>query len=581
MVFLGLEKSDKRRFFLSGIFFFLLGVLFLTNAEPYFPCNNDLSHYIGAAKSFLAADGYTFNGRSETLYPPGLSLSIAAIIYAFGDKYIYFSRYVAVCSILCLLFTFLYYKLRHLQNRIIYCIIIACSPVYFKYSTELGSDIPFMMSSMGFIFFAELINNRKRDLQRKYLLPLAGMFLLFAVASRSIGMALVAAIGATIIHSLYNHRKTSSFRDIDFSFIVFFVMGLSFYVLWSYWSHVNTTPLYDNEFRESYFRQFWLLDPHQPDMGNETPFFVFVRMLNNIPIQIAHLVEYLTNIDWIEPFWLSPLTIFSVVIIGTGLAIELRRPYPLAGWYTIFYAVIILGWPYNENKRFILADMPIIIILLVQGARQLVRFCQTDFASIKKYVLYLSVFSLTGSLIQLLMANTYSKQEIIFMILWCIVILTFLFPCRALYVFFLSPRTRSFALPCYMILFIIHSNFLVVTNINDRVSQQMDYPLENISLWLQNNTSPATTIISQSSAPIHYLTGRKTVPLPITGNRNILSSAINNFQPEYLVIDKTKYVQAYYRPTEEERFRILEVLFPGRFRKVYEYKDIAIYHVRL
>lgn len=579
----GMEQRGKTTFLLCTIFLLLLGILFFTNADPYFLGGVDQSHYAGAARSLINGAGYTFNGRPETCYPPGLSLSLAGIIDAFGDNYIFFSRYIVICAILSLIFTFLYYKLRQVRHGIIFCIIIACSPTFFIYSTEVGSDMVFMMASMGYLYFSELANNRKNDPHRKYFLILAGLFLLYAVSTRSIGMALVAATGAVMIHSLYINRKKLSLQSIDHPSLIYFAIGFVFYAYWSYWSYINTTTLYENEFRESYFRQLLLINPHQPDLGNAPLFSIFLRFLNNIPSQIAHIAEYFANVSSIKPLWLSPLTIFSLFIAAKGLAIELRRPHPLAGWYVVFYFALVLVWPYDEGKRFIFPVLPIIAILLLQGIHELTGLFQKDFASIKKYILYISIFCLTGSVFHFVMAKPYSKQEFAFILLWCLIIISLHFSSKIFNVFsrLRQKRLTSFAALFYILLFLIFSNFLIVSNIMARSSHKPDYPLATISHWIQNNIASSSTIMSHSSAQIYYLTGREILPLPITGNADILSRTMYNLKPDYLIIDVTKHQYEYYRPTEEERFRILERIFPGGFKKEFGYKDISVYRVQL
>jgi hypothetical protein len=566
----------KKYNFLFLTFLLLLGSLFFINAESQFPCDNDSSHYVGAAKSVLTGNGYTFNGRPETLFPPGLSLTIASIMYFFDDNYVYYTRYICICSILCLIFIYLYFKVRCLKYRMFYTLIIACSPTYFEYSTILGSDIIFMMTSIGFIYFIELTNNIDKNNSKIVHLIFAALLLIYAIFNRSVGMALVAAIGASTVQVFYRARGMSSKID-NGSMLIFLIIGLSFYIFWSYWTTFKIETLYTDEFRESYFRQLSLINPHQPDDGHATLLFIIMRILKSIPLQIAHLFEFLLNIRWLKPLWFSPMTIFTIIFMAAGLTVEIRRSQPLAGWYTLFYLCIILLWPYDESRRFILPIIPIIIIILVQGIGALYVFFLTNNNSRKKYLILLSVVGLAGVIIETIMLNEFSRQMIVYIIMWCLILLIFYSNPLSMFTYGLkSKSTASYTVLIFSILFLMSSCYQIISLVDNRFVNK-GCPVERISLWIKENMSASAVLMSQSSSAIHFLTGRRTLPLPITGRKDILKKTVNYLKPDYFVINEAYQEYTYYKPTEKERLCLLENLFPGRIKKLYSSNNISIY----
>jgi len=575
-------KYDKS-IILYIVLLFLLTMLFLVYAESSFPgcvdfAGVDLSHYIGAARSLIKGDGYSFNGLPETLYPPGLSLSIAVITTIFGAKHIYFSRYISICSIIGLIIIFLYYRYRQIRYGILYCIIIACSPNYFFHSTRIGTDIVFTMSVMSFFYLFELANSRENEAYKKCIFITAGFFFLYAIANRSVGMALVAATGMSFFQALYNKRKSSVLEGLHYTKLVFFGIGIIFYLCWSYWTYINTTPLYENDFRESYFAQFFFINPHQPDLGKAALFDIFIRLYNNIPLQIAHMGEYVFNVNWIKPSWLSPLTIFFLFIIGMGVNHELHRPNPVIGWFFLFYMIIIIGWPYSEEIRFILVVMPVILIFLSEGICEYLKLFQQHYDKTRKIILITAILCLAGVSIQVAISNTYSKQDVAFILSWAVIIMYFIFP-YSFWNRFLKFKHLPLCILLYVIYYVVSSSYLIMKDIDVRISQQMDNRLHIISEWVQKNTRETTILMSAYSAQIHFLSGRKTLPLPITGNDKILSDAIKKLRPDYLIINNRKMEYAYYKPPDDERFRILENSFRNGFKKEFEYNDMVVYRV--
>jgi hypothetical protein len=94
--------------------------------------------------------------------------------------------------------------------------------------------------------------------------------------------------------------------------------------------------------------------------------------------------------------------------------------------------------------------------------------------------------------------------------------------------------------------------------------------------WLKENARPDDVIMAEDYAALHYATGLRVIPLPITRDAEKLRSALEYTRPNYVVINHGLDAPYYY-PLETDRFNVMRQVFPNHFVRVYEHRLVRIY----
>src|SRR5262245_6439299 len=144
------------------------------------------------------------------------------------------------------------------------CVLLASSPQFFRSATgDVLSDLPYFAASGG----ALLAVNRERP-------PVlwSALLVTVAVAIRSAGIALVAAVLATLV---WNWRGLSPRRRLALGLIA--GAGVAAEGAWLVWVLTHASPDWPGDAMDSYLRQLALKNPREPGLGAASAADMFWR----------------------------------------------------------------------------------------------------------------------------------------------------------------------------------------------------------------------------------------------------------------------------------------------------------------
>jgi len=79
-------------------------------------------------------------------------------------------------------------------------------------------------------------------------------------------------------------------------------------------------------------------------------------------------------------------------------------------------------------------------------------------------------------------------------------------------------------------------------------------------------------------AIVHYVTGYRVVPFPVTSDALVLKSVIDRFNVRYVVVYRNERYP-YFLPTEEARLSALARAYPGFLVVAHETDDFGVYRI--
>jgi hypothetical protein len=571
---------------LSLLVLLVIGAFYTLTSNSINMYEHDSSCYMGVARSLTTGQGYWFNNRPHTLYPPGFPLILAGLIRLFGENITIFFRFLSFCAGALLFLIFFYYQKRKEPWGLLFCLILAFSPVYYIYSTRIVfSDIPYMIATIGFIFTYEWLYRKK---ERKFLIIwiFLGLFLfLLTMMIRSLGLSMAAALGFTLLIAFINRKKTGI--SLPFIFITgFFILGgLIYFLAWSKWTANNTVFLYPGEYLQSYFEIVKMVNPNYPDLGQTTAAGFFLRIIRNFFTFGSRMAEGFTNLYWIKSHIFSPPFLVIFLFAFIGWIKEIRRDNPLAGLYVLFYLGLILIWPSDkEGKRLFLSVAPFIFLFFAIGARTVINsILESSPKRIGGFGLAISALAIIVTLIQAFFFTGTTKQDYAVILFWAVLMagsVTILIKGADLSGLkkygYIVPIIGIIYLTAYISLGAPKIKTLASLNVRpdfDKINNTTDYRASN---WLQENSGTADVFMANNFAGIHFATGHPVIPLPVTADKNILKEALEAANPQFIVINDARKFN-YFNPIEPERLTVMREAFPDGFTLVHEYEGGKIY----
>jgi hypothetical protein len=563
----------------SAALLLAFSIFYPITAQVVYTYGADSAEYIGLAASLIEGDGYRFGGRLGSRFPPGFPVLLAPVAWLADRSFVALSRYTAIFGILGLLVTLAYFRLRREPPSLAFSLLLGTSVSYYSAATSGPmSDVPYLVLSFGFLAWMEYTQQPDPAVSNLPGVASASILLLLTLACRTIGVALLAGLGLTLLHQLARARPRAIDRRAMLQAAVGLTIGALFFAGWWWWTAAHREPYLSSAAEHPYWRQLLSNDPRLGDSGRASMAAVLLRTLENAPIQLAHASEILTNLPWLKPSWFSPFILAAAALLLIGWRAELRRSNPLAGWYFLAYMGIILIWPFDEGTRYLVPVTPLLFFFTASGIRIVYGWARGPGAELFfKCTLVLAGVAAVGCW---QIAGS-SRQDLAALIFWLAVI-----PIAVM-----VPRLRARSTPrlhsllrrgfvaLYMIGFValglIRAFPLAVSHLDvDR--QIRREPLRRATTWLMTNTSPQAVIVTGGRAPVHYVSGRQTIPLPLTANVELYRELFSRYRPDFVIIEDPLEFE-YYHPTQPERFAIMAREFPGRLDLVYDFPGVKVY----
>ena len=527
--------------------------------------SGDPATYVGLAQSLASGAGYYFNGAPHTSYPPGFPLALTPVVAIFGLNVTAAQVYVGLWAVLSLLTILAYLKKRREAiSTAVTVFILLNGYLYLLATTSIRSEPVFM--TVLFALLLSLEGGPSSSVGRP--LWLVSLILLGAAipATRAVGIAILPALVASALQAWTRDIRGGNpvtLKRVE-GLCAAGLGALIFTVWWRLWIS-----------GASYESFMVLRNPHVPDEGLATIGDLAGRIIQNVRIQSAHLGELASNIGWLQPTWSSPAVLLLSPIVMVGCLDELRRPVSIAGWYTLSYVGIILLWPFDEGGRFLAPILPLFAVFAIRGAI-IVR---------PRFWRMLAVAAVLGigiSAIEMRTGGAISRQQVAWLAAWVGSLLlcgTISLWRRVSATPFPNRGYRSLAVASFAGLYVALGVWSIGQRAWSNVAGLTLSPYEvtrGAISWIAGHTRASDRIMTQWWQGIHLHTGRLTIQMPVTGDPVKLCTALDALRPEYVLVTDPPG-SSYFRPTEAERFAIIERLYPISFKLVHGYQGGRIY----
>jgi hypothetical protein len=557
----------------------------------------DSSYYIGLARSILERGKYEFNFAPHVFYPPAYPALLALISIPFGVSYFVSVRAAAIIGMLGLIAS--YELLCRKEGRGLAaagCLILGFSGFYFYMSAQLvGSDVPYFLTSILFLLVVTGVDQawgyrRPGIFMRSAITGL----LVISLLMRTVGVALLAGMLAWLFIRALIDRNDALGRAKFFApgFLVASLV-LSGWMIWT--QQVKVEIIDQIGEAGTYVDQFWLVQPHRPELGRATPVDLLKRVGNNLSVQASHASAIITRIPWIEPRLNSPLVFIPIVLVLLGWLSSVRvMGGELTEWYFAFYLGVCLLWPYDVGPRFIFPVFPLIFLYLYRGGMELARVKPWRFVFMFRSLLVISVvlaiygvFTVVPRWAEM---SLQTKASIFFWILtggWMIFVAVGVTrviqpSVQALITAISNPKGSKIAggvaVAVVVIIGLISQVRGVIYNLDPKVSEYVHQPSKEAADWIANHAATTDVVMAQQVPIVHRVSGKLTVSFPVRSDPREIMAVIRRSRVNFLVaITAAKSTNL--SPTESERSSNLEVGFPEEIKLVHQEPSYKIYQI--
>jgi hypothetical protein len=292
---------------------FLVPALYLLAFNGQWRLDADSALYLTIGRNLAEGRGYTYHGQHHTLAYPGMPWLFAGLFKAFGADTVWPHDVVMLACGLATLG--LVYRLFLLHagrpTAVLMTAVVGLSRMFFRYSFELLSDMPFLMGVTAFLAGCEALFHAPRDRgyrPRWYDAALLAGGLAVAVVTRPTMWALVAAVVVVLALSLFKRPPRRAWLAVGAACVA--AAGVVVVMLF-------------HRLGGDYERVFL-------DTLNNPGEVTRVMLSRNLP-ELLHpgAAEAVFGFDLggvaIGPVWLTMGTVPSLLLLGAGVALARRR----------------------------------------------------------------------------------------------------------------------------------------------------------------------------------------------------------------------------------------------------------------
>jgi hypothetical protein len=394
------RKYRTDSLYLAGVLLVTAALLGLMLNRFLTVVNHDSAIFCILAQSLLHGNYMLVsepNPQPYFTFPPFLSLQLAGLMRLFHNTDIQamqpvFKGYINVLFLVNL--PLFYVWIRQMLGRMpamVLTALVAVNPIIFKYSSDVLSDVPYWVTSMGALFaawrFQEAYSSTKLPEEHTETTTssmkstgypwrwygLAVLLIILSALTRQIGMALVLAFLVSL--GLKKQWKLLLLSVLLFSGTVGAWQGYEHVYRLHHRSDIDSLNqqgvqevLDKSPIKLEYVKHFLIDRPVDMDQNRlQTSPLI---LLGNIRDRIVRYTEM--SIDQLLPelnirqsghkhniFHMFPFYLLLWALFFPGLWRMVRR-YPFAGLYTALYMAVLLVYPYI-TPRFLLPVFPLIL----------------------------------------------------------------------------------------------------------------------------------------------------------------------------------------------------------------------------
>ncbi len=355
------------------VLFFLLGIPLLNNMIIYTP---DSARYLIWANSLAKFQGFIDATEPEAtryvIHAPFYSLLLvpSALLFPFSVIAAKATTLIIGCALLIAFFLLLKRSVGE-KYALLGALLLALNPMIFVYSTQMLSDVPFVLCLVLFFYFTAQI--LERNATRKIDFALISV-LTIGILMREIGLTLL--ISAVLFFIWKKQYRRALF---------FFFTPLIFYGLWFLRNEIIVAGFENPPFRNS---QIFIQNIYTTADANlmqemleriRVNFTVYLKHVGKLIFlsneqsysylsasNIGKFIEVVQKI-FAPNYWI----VTAITSVFTALGVWMLRKSPLLlsiGLFVGFYCAVILVYPVNDI-RFLLPIAVIILYLFLHGIK--------------------------------------------------------------------------------------------------------------------------------------------------------------------------------------------------------------------
>jgi hypothetical protein len=551
--------------------------------------------YYELARSIIEGRAYGFNGRLETMLPPGFPALLALLSVTVGSSYNVLIRAMPVFAGLGFIAS--YELLRREVGRgvaAVICIVLMSSGEVFAFSTSLVfSDLPYFFTSSLSLLLVALLEQAGGCRGRAVKSLLLCILLPASIMTRSAGLALLAGLAAWLATSRPTLPGAPASRIRTLLLPLF--LGIFVQAVWMWWGHrheVSEWPI--GGYPKSYLSQLLIKSGNQPELGMATLSDVGARVLHNSVERATNVVELLCR-RWLAREWSSPPVFGTITLVLVGVTDAIRRRRAFHDWYFLGHEAMYLLWPWEFEERFFLPVIPLTCLYLWRGGQVLVRFARRAPRAFGWGLLPLAVVLGAGSVAWWRSGG--GRQASLSLVFWGIAAALAAWaalterhgvPPRIAAWARRTLRIASMDLGLLQALGIAGIAALVGWGLVDQVrigeknvhldlTQTASYPAIQAATWIRTHSPETAVVMARELDVVYHHSGRRVVWFPPTSDPAVLLQGIRRYKVDLIIVTDGRF--AYWRPTDRSCFDRLRPARPEAFHLVHEERSYQIYAV--
>lgn len=500
-----------------------VSAIYLFTLNPNWKPTWDSAIYISLGKSLITGCGYTYMGYSHIKYPPVFPLLLSPIIGLFGLNYLFMRLTIVLMAICSIGLSYLICRRLFDPTQETYvaeivalsvALLSAFSYALLSEATRILSDFPYMFFSFLALIFIDKYSKTKTSLNITAVLTV--IFITLSSFTRLIGLSLVIASISYLFWTAEENTpavfqaeqaRTKNQRTL-FSLVVSSklsnVMRKAVFIGFitiasiSIWIVRNqlVSESFPPELHEgmSYEREFILKTPHSS--YSSVAKNLLVRVLGNLRyygLLMANIISGKNIQSRVGEGIVSLILLF-------GFLIRFIRNPTIIEFYVFFYMLVYLVWPAHQGERFLVPIIPFLFL----------------------YLLYLSKLAveLLAPMLKKI-SNVSVTVSLVVIIITCVLIGLSVFP--AIRVVANEHRTQYYR------------------------GEKGDYI--NAILWVKENTSPESVIVTNKAPWAYLLSNRKSFSLSSFNDKKKIIAFIRKYNVTHVVTTPFKSSDRYISET--------------------------------
>ncbi|MBU0754938.1 MAG: hypothetical protein KJ645_07340 [Planctomycetes bacterium] len=531
----------------------------------------DSAAYMGLARAVMDGEGYSLQGIPHTKYPPFYPIFLAILGVLGGKENYAFMHYVSAgIWVLLLIMCFLLFSGYRTDEGsafhkgipktpttgLIIALLMGTSIYMIQYAVVfLRTEIVYTLFSLGALFLGMHLFKRKGPILSWGL----GFIVVFQCAffTRMAGAALLAALFFTSALARTDWPRKRSHWTFILYLIFICSLGPGLWFLRNQQVTDQASTDYGSEFTQRFGLD--LTKNHDLEMDRISPAGFIKRIADNGVVFCTSCAKMLLNSNRGGAKDVMKIAAGALCIFGLFWALFRRRS--MVDYYCLFYLMLYLVWPFNQQQRFY---MPILPFLFEYAAITLGHLNKLLPPLLRRRGVWYLFFALQVPLISILFSTRsknievlgrYSYPYLAFAVLITLVLLVI--DCYLLIERFKPGGMKNMVKTIRLALFMIYLlgftglGLYEIRSISENRKLFEEDRIENpvpaafakiethpvlieVSQFILDKTDPDTVIMSDIPKMLHILTQRRTVPFTFYGKQRKLAESVHGLQPEYV-----------------------------------------------